>query len=188
MKNHDKLYFWGLALIFVLSGCVVRSYPLTRERVDQDTDGNRGYLQGQAPESSEVKDKKLTRTTQVVEMEFQPLIKFERGPKKTVAKSETQVSEEPLEDTSMWGNRGYITQTNVPEESETKIRLEKYTVKKGDTLQKISRQYYGTTKKWNKIYQANPQLKGPNRILPGQVIDVPLEAEEGLKEPIENLK
>src|SRR5512139_2133187 len=29
-----------------------------------------------------------------------------------------------------------------------------YTVKKGDTLQEISQKFYGTTKKWRKIYEA----------------------------------
>ncbi|MBL7210502.1 MAG: LysM peptidoglycan-binding domain-containing protein [Candidatus Omnitrophica bacterium] len=64
--------------------------------------------------------------------------------------------------------------------------FENYTVQKGDTLQKISQKYFGTTKKWKKIFEANTdKLKGPDKIRPGQVIRIPLER---LKEPAENLK
>jgi len=34
MKTQDKFYLVGLSLVFVLSGCVVRTYPITRERVE----------------------------------------------------------------------------------------------------------------------------------------------------------
>ncbi len=174
----------GLSLVFVLSGCVVRSYPVTRERIDQDLTGNRGYLQGQAP-SQEVKERKTTRTTQVVEVELHSPIKFERMPKAKTA--------EKTEDKTIWGNRGYITESTTPEIAEptsapgvSRATIEKYTVQKGDTLQKISQKFYRTTKKWNKIFQANKnKLKAPNKIYPGQVIDVPVEP---LKETKENLK
>jgi LysM repeat protein len=166
----------GLSLVFVLSGCVVRTYPLTKERVDQDLIGNRGYLQGQVP-SEEVKERKTTRTTQVVEVELHSPIKFERMPKAKIA--------EKTEDKTTWGNRGYITESTTPEIAEP-ANIEKYTIQKGDTLQKISKKFYGTTKKWNKIFQANQdKLKAPNKIYPGQVINVPVEP---LKETKENLK
>ncbi len=170
------LYLLGL---FLLSGCVVRSYPVTRERVDQDLTGNRGYLQGQAP-AEEVKERKTTRTTQVVEVELHSPIKFERMPKAKIA--------EKTEDKTIWGNRGYIIESTTPEIAEPTFaaNIEKYTIQKGDTLQKISKKFYGTTKKWNKIFQANKdKLKAPNKIYPGQVIDVPVES---LKETKENLK
>ena len=49
-----------------------------------------------------------------------------------------------------------------------------YTVRKADTLQKISLQFYGTTKKWPLLYQANQdKLKGPDKIKPGQVLVIP---------------
>jgi nucleoid-associated protein YgaU len=57
---------------------------------------------------------------------------------------------------------------------------------KGDTLQKISKKFYGKTNKWNRIYEANKdKLKSPNKIYPGQVIDIPVES---LKKLQENLK
>jgi len=194
MKREEKSYLLGLAFIFVLSGCVVRTYPLTRERVDQDTAiGNRGYLQGQAP-AGEEKERKTTRTTQMIEIEMHSPIKFERmsGPKYTQEKAE----EKKTEDQTLWGNRGYISSSNTPETKEavSVANVEKYTVQKGDTLQKISKKFYGTTKKWNKIYEANKDtLKGPNKIYPGQTIDVPLNPDQGkavesFRETQENLK
>ena len=49
-----------------------------------------------------------------------------------------------------------------------------YTVVKGDTLQKISKKVYGTTKKWIALYKANQKaIKNPNRIFPGQKLVIP---------------
>ena len=49
-----------------------------------------------------------------------------------------------------------------------------YTVVKGDTLSKISKQYYGDANQYNKIFEANkPMLKSPDLIYPGQVLRIP---------------
>lgn len=49
-----------------------------------------------------------------------------------------------------------------------------YTVKKGDTLQKISQRFYGTTKQWNKIYQANKRaIKDPDKLTIGTKLTIP---------------
>lgn len=49
-----------------------------------------------------------------------------------------------------------------------------YTVVKGDTLSRISRQFYGSAQKYNRIFEANrPLLKHPDRIYPGQVLRIP---------------
>ena len=49
-----------------------------------------------------------------------------------------------------------------------------YTVVSGDTLSKISRQYYGDPNKYPKIFEANkPMLSDPNKIYPGQVLRIP---------------
>jgi nucleoid-associated protein YgaU len=175
----------GLSLL--LSGCIVRTYQMTKDRVDQDlTAGNRGYLMGTAPAVDE-SSRKGTRTTQVVEIELGSPIKLE---KKARAVAQPAAAPVVQEDQELTGNRGYITSTNIPE---TEGAFEKYTVKKGDTLQKISKKFYGTTKKWSKIYEANKDtLKGPNKIRPGQTLNIPVTSDfrkpEALKEPPENLK
>jgi len=52
-----------------------------------------------------------------------------------------------------------------------------YTVVKGDTLSKVSKQYYGDPNQYMKIFDANkPMLSHPDKIYPGQVLRVPPKA------------
>jgi nucleoid-associated protein YgaU len=49
-----------------------------------------------------------------------------------------------------------------------------YTVVSGDTLSKISKQFYGDPNKYNQIFEANkPMLKSPDKIYPGQNLRIP---------------
>ncbi|MBU0548127.1 MAG: LysM peptidoglycan-binding domain-containing protein [Candidatus Omnitrophica bacterium] len=72
--------------------------------------------------------------------------------------------------------------------------FESYTVGKNDTLQKISKKFYGTTKKWPKIYEANKNvLRSPDKLYAGQTLKIPSSPELKAKpvtmaEPKENLK
>jgi len=51
---------------------------------------------------------------------------------------------------------------------------ETYTVKSGDTLSKISKQYYGDANDYMRIFYANrDQLKDPNKINVGQQLNIP---------------
>jgi len=164
-----------LASSLVLTGCVARTYPLTRDRIDQDlSSGNRGYLSGSAP--AEPSDVKTERTVRVFEIEL-------GSPFKSKAKTcDTQTPNVGSADTA------YST------ESAASGTFEKYTVSKNDTLQKISKKFYGTSKNWMKIYEANKDvLKGPDKVYPGQVLRIPelsgYTAEQvTLTEPKENLK
>ncbi|WP_242489930.1 peptidoglycan-binding protein LysM [Noviherbaspirillum cavernae] len=49
-----------------------------------------------------------------------------------------------------------------------------YTVKAGDTLSKISKEYYGNANQYGVIFDANkPMLKDPDKIYPGQLLRIP---------------
>jgi len=49
-----------------------------------------------------------------------------------------------------------------------------YTVKQGDTLSRISKQYYGDANKYMRIFEANrDKLKDPDKIQVGQVLAIP---------------
>jgi nucleoid-associated protein YgaU len=49
-----------------------------------------------------------------------------------------------------------------------------YTVQSGDTLSKISKQFYGDANRYMKIFDANKgMLNDPNKIQPGQVLKIP---------------
>lgn len=184
MKKALKVFgYWFLVL--GITGCVVRTYPVTKERVDQDlTAGNRGYLTREIPATQETKERKSTRDLRAVEIELYSPLKFEKTPK---TKPLTKPAVEKTEDRDLRGNRGFVTESYTPSVLEPKpANIEKYTVQKGDTLQKISQKFYGTANKWTKIYKANKAtLKAPDKIYPGQVIDIPVEP---LKETRENLK
>ena len=70
----NKIKLAGICILtssLALSGCVARTYNLTRDRIDQDispTSGNRGYIMGKAPD--ETIERKATRTTRVFEIEL----------------------------------------------------------------------------------------------------------------------
>lgn len=191
MSLRGVLAVLGLGFILVLSGCTVRTYPLTRDRIDQSlSDGNRGYLQGQPPAGSE-KERKPDRTTQVFEIEIGSPFKMKKD--KAACPEVSSKTEEAYTE----GNQGYVTQSAIPETTENESVVsggfEKYTVQKNDTLQKISKKFYGTTRKWTKIYDANKEfLKSPDRVRPGQVLNIPVTADfkspEAMVEPRENLK
>lgn len=66
----------------------------------------------------------------------------------------------------------------APEVVQAKPVMTKYKVKKGQTLADVSKDVYGTTKKWRKIYEANREkIKNPDKIYAGQVLNVPQEEE-----------
>lgn len=49
-----------------------------------------------------------------------------------------------------------------------------YTVVSGDTLSKISKDFYADANKYNTIFEANkPMLSHPDKIYPGQVLRIP---------------
>ncbi len=59
--------------------------------------------------------------------------------------------------------------TDLPQQ---KLRI--HTVQRGDTLSGISKQYYGTTTKWQKILDANRSiLKNPDSLTPGMKLVIP---------------
>jgi len=173
MNKYGLLFLLlGLSVLLAVSGCTVRTYPLTRDRVDQDlTSGNRGYIAGQPPTEAEIQ-RATTRETQVFEIELGRPVKVEKRVTSTMAT--------PTESTES------ISSEAAAPEAAPSGTFEKYTVQKNDTLQKISQKFYGTTKNWYKIYKANQDvLKGPNRVYPGQVINIPA---EGSKAPSEYVK
>jgi len=173
-----------LGSLLILSGCVARTYSVTKDRVDQDlSSGNKGYLKGSAPAEEATSPRKTERTIRIFEVEL--------GKPYPVKQGNTPVTQTPsalpLSESSMEEAPG-------AEPISVSGPLQKYTVGKNDTLQKISKKFYGTTKKWPQIYNANKDvLKGPDKVYPGQVLNIPglsgtNTPVESLKEPQENLK
>ncbi|MDD5567822.1 MAG: LysM peptidoglycan-binding domain-containing protein [Candidatus Omnitrophica bacterium] len=189
MRAKNLPYFIVLASVLALSGCVTRTYSLTRDRVDQDlSGGNHGYITGKAP-AGEASPRKTERTVRVFEIELGKAYKAKQTDTTPVAQPQNMGSSNEITD-----SLGSIETASEEQNTSFSKAGQKYTVEKNDTLQKISMKFYGTTKKWTKIYNANKDvLKGPNRVYPGQTLNIPdsgdaKPATEALSEPKENLK
>lgn len=175
----DGFKFAGICVLtstLALSGCVARTYNLTRDRVDQEissSSGNRGYIMGQAPES---KERTTTRTVRVFEIELGRVKKYNLGCPSITPLATSM--EEPA-----------AVQEQETQNENTAQNFEKYTAGKNDTLQKISKRFYGTTKRWMKIYEANKDvLRGPDKLYPGQTLKIPSAPELKVETEKENLK
>lgn len=136
--------------------------------------------------SGEEKARKETREVRVFEIEI-------GSPYKTKNKGIVTSTAVQNNQASIESNDNFADVTSEPLMASGNFK--KYTVEKNDTLQKISQKFYGTTKKWAKIYEANRDtLKTPDRVYPGKVLNIPEEgivsspAKHLLKEPKENLK
>ncbi|MDY3330426.1 MAG: peptidoglycan-binding protein LysM, partial [Pelistega sp.] len=69
---------------------------------------------------------------------------------------------------------GVATVDNQLEVAQAAPESRFYTVVKGDTLSKISKEMYGDPNKYQKIFEANkPMLTHPDKIYPGQVLRIP---------------
>jgi nucleoid-associated protein YgaU len=154
-----------LATIFLFSGCVVRTYSVQKERADLDLNaGNRGFLAGKSDGPATVA--KTTRETKVVEVEVFPLIRSLKREKPVSGGKQLQ----PIEPVAGEINESKPVLAQAGAEQE-------YKVQENDTLQKIAQKFYGTMHKWTRIYEANKdQLKGPDKIKPGQVLKIPADS------------
>ncbi len=176
MKALNILTVFVFSSALMLTGCI-RTYKTVKDRADQDlTTGNHGYLYGRAPEI-DTTDRKMSRQIQVLEVEL-------RNPF-TLGKDKKQKSVSPDQE-NVSAPEGVESITTSSGSTLSAQSFQKYTVEKNDTLQKISQKFYGTTKKWKKIFNANKtMLKTPDKLYPGQTLNIPVEA---MKEPKENLK
>ncbi len=159
--------FLAVAILIVsLAGCSVNTKLIERERVDQQISGNRGYFMGTPPPEGE---RKATKKYYEVQVEFPSVTEESRVPKKA-AQEEPATAPAVNYDASAPQGETIITDIEIEEKEE----LTDYTVQKGDTLQKISMKFFGTTKNWKKIFDANRDiLKSPDRVRPGMVLKIP---------------
>ncbi len=184
-----------------ISGCVKRVSIKTieRERVDMDTtSGNRGYISGAKPPAEPTEKQPKTRKIYQVTFEVPPYaewknFRYQRTEDKELwgnrgyvyggpqAVSPQKIEKEEPQPTIILPDEVYEEADAIlppepvePEPVAEEVRFTTYKVKKGDTLQKISKKVYGTTKRWQEIFEFNKgTLKNPNKIYPGQKILIP---------------
>ncbi len=174
--------------IFFISGCLIRTYTVYKPRVNTEVSGNRGYIVGKPKEGEEPKKNKPSlgkmRPVTVFEIELgahapesitgKPAAVSSPGEKEnsaltkeastgTIEEEINKPQEEPVE---------VIPVSSI--EEKPKLKYKYYTVRKNDTLQKISSKFYGTTRKWKLIYEENKSIiKNPDRVYPGIRIKIP---------------
>lgn len=76
------------------------------------------------------------------------------------------------------GNVAGVSSVNDQLTVEVPVEESKYyTVKSGDTLSKIAKEYYGNANAYMQIFEANkPMLSHPDKIYPGQTLRIPPKA------------
>ena len=161
--------FIGLGLMTcLLSACGLKAkaYVDERARVDQQLPAG----------DPEVNSPNRKKTRQVLVME----VTKEKQP--VAVHKEKSMAEEP---TTAVAASGHVEKTaptqnfntnEMPGESENLPSLPaQYTVLKDDTLQKISKKFYGSFSRWTKIYDANKdKIDDPERIKSGITITIPV--------------
>lgn len=170
-------YLIALIGVIFLSGCLVRSYKVQKPRTDLDIGGNRGYLSGSGKEPGPpVKQGKSTRTMTVFEIEFGPTRDKEEKSKAapcpdTVEREDIDIFNEEIESEPIESPEERGTKSGVTGDEK---KYTSYKVRKGDTLQKISKKFYGTTKKWPMLYKENRKvIKIPDKLRIGDILRIP---------------
>ncbi len=178
----------------------VKAYLQDKPRVDQEITGNAGYLAGKPKKKVHI-NKRSTRKVFVVEVTEKDSIppyvidmdvarkkshssvvgskekvKYKREKKQTkvipVYPSKIQIpSFDDIEETK--------TTEKVKGGSlcaKSRGKVVNYKVEKDDTLQKISKKFYGSYSKWPRIYKVNKsQIKDPNFLKPGIILKIPMD-------------
>jgi nucleoid-associated protein YgaU len=176
-------------------GITTRAYVADKDREDQTIQGNQGYLMG-TPKAEDRSN--LSKTRKVYVVEFTKEIPEENNgslipparPKPARAAVQPQAVQEP--DWNKPVNLPPIESVRVEKKAADDGACQEYVVKKGDTLQKISKKMYGSYAKWHKIYEANKdKLADPDHLKAGMKLCVPGGAAKeapAVKETTENLK
>ncbi len=169
----------GILGTAALAGCGLhaRTYVKVRKRVDQEMKGNFGYLAG-TPVPEDRSRYKKTRKMYVLEVTKDPppveVVVIEKAVRRPSA-AETTPSPLPSPAAgNLEERRFFIPETSSAEGMETASDPVLYTVRKGDTLQKISKKFYGFYSRWPRIYEANKDvIPDPNRLSEGMRLRIP---------------
>ena len=95
-------------------------------------------------------------------------------PAEPPASSVAPVVEEPAVAKEPEGPPEGLLDSTVHEQTEKVEAQRFYIVRKGDTLSAISLTYYGSSAKWQKIFEANKgTIKDPDKLSPGQKLIIP---------------
>lgn len=180
-----------VAMALSAAGCArMTTKVVEKPRVDQElgeAQGNRGYLMGKAPAAGPRKTTRKMLETDIelpTKDELNPWRKPTSQAQPAAAQAQTaqapalQPVQPPAPPSSAWEEPAEAGRGHDKDWGGTT-----YTVQKGDTLQKIASKFYGSSKPWRKIYEANQaSLKSPDSIYPGQKLLIPPAGQEPSEE------
>jgi nucleoid-associated protein YgaU len=176
-KNVLKSLSVVLGVMF-LFGCTgtknveIRRYVEVKDRIDQDMEeGNAGFLSG-TPQPEDRTEIRKTRKTYVLEVSKESVdeteeVMIEESDDAVIESDDTLIEESAYEDYEEEDSKEAVGSTSS---------FVEYTVKKDDTMQKISKKFYDSYSKWPKIYEINKAvISNPDKIKPGIVLQIPME-------------
>lgn len=185
MKQTRLLSVVSMIAVFAWVGCArVTTHVVEKPRTDQEIRGNRGYLAGASSAPAHTTERKKTRQMIETNVELPTLDELNPWKKPSAAGEKTARAapqsapiriEKPVPARRWEDERPARVAIPAPTRGEpVRPAGTIYTVKKGDSLEKISSKFYGTSRKWRKIYEANSNvIKNPNHLRAGQKIVIP---------------
>lgn len=191
-----------LTLSLAGAGCArITTSVVEKPRVDQElAGGNRGYLVGTPPPSAPEKSTRQVFQTDIELATMGELTPWKRSKAEAPSPAATPSRVSPRTEAPSWEPPAeeelpVPSAQPVPVKSIEPVSTEAattYTVKAGDTLEKIAAKVYGSSNQWRRIYLANKgSLSGPNRIYPGQKLVIPPAEEKKTVQqngPLDDLK
>ncbi len=151
-------------LVVLLTGCRTATHVTEVPRVDLEVSGgNRGFLVGTPPPTSELKT-----TRQMVETNIEVPSFYKAKHTSTPVSLEAGA---PATDAA-----------SAPDESRASVIYDTYVVQKGDSLWSIAAkpEIYGKATRWRRIFDANRELlKSPERVRAGMTLKIPRGEERG---------
>jgi len=180
MKRVLSLIVIGMIGVWEAGCARISTKVVEQPRVDQELQGNRGYLQGIPPPAPSRRGTRQMLQTDVEMATRQEMIPWKKSPQKSLAAQPSAppvVPEIEMESPKPvdWDEEISLPEPrSVPSRVEEKVSSTVYTVKKGDNLEKIASKVYGDSNQWRRIFKANQdKLKSPSRIYPGQKLIIP---------------
>ena len=165
-----------IALAALSSGCVqTRAYLADKPRVDQDLPGEPPVVPVKtrkvivvevAQKGQNLPEEKVTKETSSVETKDQSKVVTES--RETVVVHQDNFTFPKMTSET-------LTKPPVPAATAPGATLPtQYMVQKDDTLQKISKKFYGSYGKWTRIYDANKdKIRDPNFLKTGVTLTIP---------------
>ena len=181
-KNVFKTFCVLFLVVFIL-GCAkdvkVRSYMQDKPRVDQQFEGNAGYLYG----TPKMEDENRKETRKIYVLEFSkaappapniediPVKQYDSGRDSYEELAPKADKKPPQAPKIVIPPMDEVVPAVTVEDS-----VVEYVVEKDDTLQKISKKFYGAYSKWPKIYEYNRDvIENPDFLKPGIKLNIPMQ-------------